>query len=69
MAAAVATKVNGVVMTSSPGPIPAASRARCSGAGARVHRDAVAAAGIAGKLLFKRRDFVAEDELSTLQHR
>src|SRR3989304_5226769 len=29
MAAAVATKVNGTVITSAPGPMPAASRARC----------------------------------------
>src|ERR1039457_6083277 len=30
MVAAEATKVNGVVITSSPGPIPAASNARCN---------------------------------------
>ena len=61
MAAAVATKVKGTVITSSPGPIPAASRARCRALVPELTAMPKRASAIGGELLFKGCDLLPQD--------
>ena len=68
MADTVATNVNGTVITSSPGPIPAASSARCSALVPEFTAIASLAAAVAGELPLERRDLVAEHELPAVEH-
>ena len=64
----VATKVNGTVITSSPGPMPAASSARCSALVPVLTPMPCAALAVRGELLLERRHFAAERELAAVEH-
>ncbi len=63
----VATNVNGTVMTSSPGPTPAASSARCSALVPVLTPMPCVGLAVGGELLLERRHFAAERELAAVQ--
>ncbi len=62
MAQLVATNVNGVVMTSSPGPMPSSSIATCSAEVPLLKPTQCSAPTISGKILLKLRHVRAEAE-------
>ncbi len=68
MADTVAMKVNGTVMTSSPGPTPAASSARCSALVPLLTPMPCGRLTVGGELLLEGRHLAAERELAALQH-
>jgi hypothetical protein len=68
IAAAVATKVNGTVITSSPAPMPAASSARCSALVPEFTPIASAVPAVGGELALEGRDLLPEDELRAVEH-
>ena len=65
---AVATKVNGVVITSSPGLTPSAISAISSASVPLATRDAVLRAGVGGEPAFELGDLRAHDELAVVEH-
>ena len=68
MAATVATKVWGTVITSSPGPMPAARNARCSALVPELTAMPWAAPLVGRELPLEAGDLLAQHELAALQH-
>ena len=68
MVATLATKVKGTVMTSSPGPTPAASSARCKALVPEFMAIHSVVAAVCGKFFFELRNLRTKHKLTTVEH-